>query len=102
MAVEKKSPVPSVESHSILVNAKMASKLLGIGRTLFLTMNQTGRLGPMGVKLGRRRLWRRKELIDWTSAGCPPREKWTTMKENNINVELRGGYGKKIKGFVAL
>jgi len=65
----------------LLVDARAASHLIGIGRTLFLTMDQSGRLGPMSVKFGRRRLWRRAELMAWVEAGCPARTRWLAMRE---------------------
>lgn len=66
---------------SLLLSAECSAQLLGIGRTLFYSMNSSGRLGPMPVKLGRRALWSRKELEEWIEAGCPARNKWQESKE---------------------
>lgn len=65
----------------LLLSAKDASGLLGIGRTLFYGLNSSGRL-PQPVRLGGRVLWRRSELEDWTVAGCPNREKWEQLKQD--------------------
>ncbi len=68
-------------SEPLLLGAKEVSQMLGIGRTLFYELNQSGRLGPMPHKLGRRRLWNKQELEQWVSAGMPSRGKWQTIKE---------------------
>ena len=67
---------------ALLLSAGDAAALLGVSRSLFYGMYSSGRLGPMPVKLGSRTLWRRKELETWTDAGCPTRDLWYTMKDN--------------------
>ena len=59
----------------LLLDARAAAALCGVGRTLWLTMHQDGRI-PMPLRLGRRTLWRRSELERWIEAGCPPRLRW--------------------------
>lgn len=71
------------------VNGKDAARLLGIGRTLFLQMDNSGRLGPMGLKLGKRRLWSVEELRAWVNAGCPIRERWQQIKSEQKKPVLR-------------
>jgi len=64
----------------ILVDAKGAAAILGLGRTLLYQLHASGRLGPRPVKLGKRSLWVRAELEDWAAAGCPTREEWLRRK----------------------
>jgi len=65
----------------LLVGAAATAKLLGISRALLYSMHADGRLGPLPVSFGRRKLWRVSELTAWTehSPPCPPRAEW--MKE---------------------
>lgn len=65
---------------SLLLNAKESAIKIGIGRSLFYSLNSSGKLGPMPIKLGRRTLWSAKELENWVEAGCPCREKWLKIK----------------------
>ena len=74
---------------SLLVSAKDAARLLGIGKTLFYELHSSGRLGPMRVKLGRRSLWNRQELTDWVNAGYPAREQWQQIRNNSSNEKNR-------------
>lgn len=64
------------EPPALLVDARGAARMLGIGRSHLLKMHSSGRV-PMPVKIGRRTLWRTAELLAWTNAGAPPRTKWT-------------------------
>jgi hypothetical protein len=63
----------------LLVNFKVAADLIGVGVSTFYAMDRSGELGPRGVRLRRRRLWRRDELVEWVRADCPRREKWALM-----------------------
>ncbi len=65
---------------SLLLSAEDSAELLGIGKTLFYSMQSSGRLGPLPVKLGRRALWNRKEIEAWVEAGCPARRQWRNRK----------------------
>ncbi|MHC4658541.1 MAG: helix-turn-helix transcriptional regulator [Planctomycetota bacterium] len=63
-------------SEALLVSASTASKLIGVSRSHFYGLHSSGRLGPMPVKLGKRSLWSRQELADWTARRCPARDRW--------------------------
>ena len=63
-------------SDKLLFDARESAGFLGIGRTLFLSMHSSGRLGPSPIRLGRRTLWCKNELKTWVSAGCPARARW--------------------------
>lgn len=64
----------------LLLSAQEAAELLGIGKTLFWQLHSAGRI-PLPVKLGRRTLWRREELLGWVRKGCPSRDKWQLLRE---------------------
>lgn len=64
---------------SILIDSREAARLCGIGRTAWLSHMSTGKT-PAPIRLGRRVLWVREEIIAWCKAGCPPREKWVSVK----------------------
>lgn len=65
----------------LLVDAREAARLCGVGRTLWLQLASAGRV-PMPVRLGRRTLWRCRGpggLAEWVAAGCPGRDRWQAM-----------------------
>ena len=73
----------------LLVDAKEAARLCGVGRSLWLQLNSSGRT-PAPIRLGRRTLWISQGpggLTEWVAAGCPGRDRWQAMKENRT----RGG-----------
>jgi prophage regulatory protein len=75
-ALERKSAAPPPE----LVDAAGVAAMLGIGDRTVRRLDVEGRL-PMPVKIGGSVRWRLSELRDWIDAGCPPRQKWESMKE---------------------
>ena len=64
----------------LLVCGDETARLLGIGSALFHQMKSDGRLGPLPISFGRKRLYDVAELRAWISAGCPSREIWQKMK----------------------
>lgn len=63
----------------LLVDARAAGHLCGVSRSLWLRLHASGKV-PLPLRLGRRCLWNRAELIAWTSARCPCRLAWEEMK----------------------
>jgi len=59
----------------LLIDAQAAADLCGLSRSGWWGLHASGRV-PLPVRLGKRTLWRRAELADWTAAGCPPRTRW--------------------------
>ena len=60
----------------LLLGADDAAAVLGIGRSLFLKLDDTGKTPP-AIQLGeKRKLWRYEELQAWVRAGCPHRDRW--------------------------
>lgn len=71
----------STQTESILIDAKAAAVLCGVGRTTWLTLASAGKT-PAPVRLGRRVLWRRDELKSWIAAGCPARQQWSAAADS--------------------
>ncbi len=67
----------------LLVDASAAATLLGVGRSHFYALHSSGRLGPMPIALGRRKLWRVEELREWVRQGCPSRDKWAVISRKD-------------------
>lgn len=61
---------------ALLLSAKDAGRLLGIGERFVWAMHSSGELGPLPIRLGKRTLWSRIELTEWVRARCPRREAW--------------------------
>ena len=60
----------------LMLGVDNAAAVLGIGRSLFLRLDDTGKV-PKAVQLGdKRKLWRYEELQAWVRAGCPHRDRW--------------------------
>jgi len=65
----------------LLVDVAGASKLLGVGKSLFYQMASTGSLGPTPVEFNSKRLYSVLELRSWVEHKCPPREKWIEIQK---------------------
>lgn len=63
----------------LLLDAAETASLLGVGRSTFYRMVETGAV-PAPVHLGRMRRWRRAEIVAWAAAGCPPRVRWEQVR----------------------
>ena len=71
-------PAAALPVAPLLLDAKSAASLCGVGRTLWLSLAASGRT-PAPVRLGRRVLWNRDVLLRWCAAGCPGRSRWEAM-----------------------
>lgn len=61
----------------LLVSTEETLKLLGgYSRAGYHKLRNSGRFGPMAIKLGKKVFFRHQELKDWINAGCPPASKW--------------------------
>jgi excisionase family DNA binding protein len=63
----------------ILVDARQAAELLGIGLRTIRAMDAAGKL-PSPVRVSNCVRWRLSELHAWTEAGCPDRETWVIRR----------------------
>jgi len=66
----------------LLLDAKAVATMLSISRSMLYQISNTGELGSMSIKLGKRRLWRYDELAAWVRAGCPSRGVWLKMAQD--------------------
>lgn len=64
---------------ALLVDAVSAASLCGISRSQWFKLTSAGKT-PAPVRLGGSVRWNRRELEQWTAAGCPPRERWDAMR----------------------
>lgn len=60
----------------LMIGVSEFCRLTSISRSLYFEKKAAGRIGPSEVKIGRKILFRRAEVVDWTNAGCPPRRAW--------------------------
>ncbi len=65
----------------LLLSANEVAAALSVSRATVYQMSNTGLLGPMPIALGGRKLWRYEELAAWVRAGCPARERWVKMAQ---------------------
>ena len=72
---------PPDSNERLLVSAEQAAAMLSIGRTHFYAMLNSGRIGPIARKLGRRSLFSVQELRDWVDGGMPVRQRWIEQKK---------------------
>ena len=75
-------PIPQIVLPALLVRGEEAAKMLGMGRSSFYKRDAQG-LVPMAVRIGSARRWSVAELQVWTEAGCPPRDRWESMKRED-------------------
>lgn len=63
----------------LLLSVSDICTLLNIQRTLFYNLVSTGAFGPLPVRLGRRRLYKRSDVMRFIELNCPPRERFLAM-----------------------
>ena len=64
---------------SLLLDAKAAAGLCAVSLRTWWSLHSAGRV-PVPVRLGRRTLWRRVEIVAWVAAGCPARDRWQAVR----------------------
>jgi len=79
---EKQTFGPALHVRPLLLSDTQAARVLGIGRTLFLQLDSSGRI-PQAVRLGKRKLWRTRELESWVDMGMPNRDQWRYESHTN-------------------
>lgn len=63
----------------------------GLSKSFIEKLDASGQLGPMALRLGRRRLWSVDELGRWVSAGMPRREDWISETPGGNRAHAKGG-----------
>jgi predicted DNA-binding transcriptional regulator AlpA len=71
--------MPTDTDLSLLIPDTAAAALAGVSRSHWHRLRAAGKLPP-SIKLGRKVLWRRAEVIAWIDAGCPDARTWAAMR----------------------
>lgn len=66
----------AAQNKPLMVSVREACWLLGISRSSYFAAKAAGRIGPSEIKIGRKILIRKDELVDWVAAGCPIKNQW--------------------------
>lgn len=61
-----------------LIDAVEVSRLIGMSARTVWRLKDAGKM-PKPVSIGRRVRWRRAEIDEWITAGCPSFVKWKSM-----------------------
>jgi predicted DNA-binding transcriptional regulator AlpA len=72
---------------ALLIPDTVAATLAGVSRATWHRLRVAGKLPP-SVRLGRKVLWRRAEVVAWIDAGCPDGKVWAAMQ---------GAAGRRLK-----
>ncbi len=64
------------DDQSLLVDVNVACRMLSISRAKFFEARASGQFAPAVLKMGRKLLMRRWEIVAWVDAGMPPRRQW--------------------------
>lgn len=70
---------PALELHPLVVDTRGVARLLGLCERTVRALNSSGRL-PRALALGRRRVWRVREIEAWLEAGAPERSRWDEIR----------------------
>jgi predicted DNA-binding transcriptional regulator AlpA len=60
----------------LLLDIPATAKLAGVSRRTLDSMLCARLFGPEPVKINRRFMFRRQEVVDWVNAGAPCKNKW--------------------------
>jgi len=74
-AIEKPPDNSIIPDDAELLTVPQVARLLGWGESVVRERDKKGLL-PLPVRIGGTIQWRRKEIVEWIAAGCPPRAKW--------------------------
>lgn len=83
-AVSMKQNNQQEHDEHIAIPVTKVAELLNVSERHVWAMKTSGRL-PRSLKLGRRVLWSRTEIVAWFEAGAPTRDKWEAMKARNFS-----------------
>ena len=66
--------IPSTEP--ILIDPRTTAALIDISLRHLYALLSSQRIGPEPIKLGRRTVFNKSQIIAWADAGCPTRRIW--------------------------
>jgi predicted DNA-binding transcriptional regulator AlpA len=64
---------------SLLIPDTAAAALAGVSRAHWHRLRAAGKVPPP-IRLGRKVLWRRSEIVAWIEAGCPDARMWAAIQ----------------------
>jgi hypothetical protein len=64
----------------LLLDGPTAAALCGVSPRTWAALKASEKT-PACIRLNARTLWNRRELIAWCDAGCPDREAWKAIRE---------------------
>jgi predicted DNA-binding transcriptional regulator AlpA len=76
---------PAIES--LLIPDIQAAALAGVSRATWHRLRAAGKL-PSPIRLGRKVLWRRAEVVGWIDAGCPDARTWAAMQASRRRLRV--------------
>ena len=62
------------------LDAEALARILMIDKATLYRHLSSGRIGPLGFRIGRCRRWLEDEIRQWLEAGAPPRRIWLERK----------------------
>jgi predicted DNA-binding transcriptional regulator AlpA len=71
----------------LLIPDTAAAALCGVSRASWHRWRAAGKIPP-AVRLGRKLLWRRAEIIAWVDAGCPDARTWQAIRERDRRIRI--------------
>jgi predicted DNA-binding transcriptional regulator AlpA len=69
----------ALELRPLVTDTRGVARLLGLSERTVRALNSSGRL-PRALALGRRRVWRVREIEAWLEAGAPERSRWEELR----------------------
>ena len=72
---------------TLLIPDVEAARLCACSRSHWHALAAAGKIPP-SVKLGRKRLWRRTEVVAWIDAGCPDARTWAAMTAAGLRLKV--------------
>ena len=64
-----------------LLETPTAARFCGMGRSTFDAAERAGKIGPVPVWIGGKKLWPVEEFREWVRESCPSRVRWQEMKK---------------------
>ncbi|MCL2120160.1 MAG: hypothetical protein FWH27_17230 [Planctomycetaceae bacterium] len=71
----------------LLYSCSDAASACGVSSRTWRSWHVLGFI-PLPIQIGKSLFWRTDELVQWTEAGCPPREDWTYSPFKMANKKL--------------
>jgi predicted DNA-binding transcriptional regulator AlpA len=71
--------MPPSKTDPLLIPDTVAAALAGVSRAHWHRLRAAGKLPP-AIKLGRKVLWRKLEVVAWIDASCPDGRTWAVMQ----------------------